>query len=91
MFPYKLEGSKIIVYWDKYIDTKYDFDIVKAINKINKKYIGKPFMTLELVNDTTFKATYLLKELIKNINNSSKERTFFPDKFIVIQEGDMYD
>ncbi len=91
MFPYKLEGNKIVVYWDNNIDTKYDFDIVKAINKTDKKYIGKPFLTLELLNDTTFKATYPIKELIRNINNSNKERTFFSDKFIVVQEGDMHD
>ena len=39
MFPYKLENDKIVVYWDKNIDTKYNFDIVKAINKTSNKYI----------------------------------------------------
>ena len=87
MFPYKLEGTKIIVYWDNNIDTKYDFDIVKAINKTDKKYLGKPFMILELADDTTLKATYPMKELIRNINSSSKERTFFPDKYIIAQDG----
>ena len=87
MFPYKLEENKIIVYWDKNIDTKYNFDIVKAVNKTPKKFIGKPFMTLELVNDTTLKATYLLKEMIKKINHSSREGTFFPEKYIIAQEG----
>jgi hypothetical protein len=91
MFPYKLESNKIVVYWDNNIDTKYDFDIVKAINKTDKKYIGKPFMTLELINDTTLKANYLMKELISKINSSSRERTFFPDKYTVVQEGDLYD
>lgn len=90
-FPYKLEQDKIVVYWDNNIDTKYDFDIVKAINKSNKKYIGKPFMTLELVNDTICNATYLLEELVRDINSASKKRTFFPDKFTVIQDGEMYD
>jgi hypothetical protein len=87
MYPYKLDGSKIVVYWDNNIDTKYNFDIVKAINKTNKKYIGKPFMILELVNDTTFKATYSLKDLIRKINSSSKEGTFFPDKYVIVQDG----
>jgi hypothetical protein len=86
MYPLKTEKDKIIIYWDNFIDSKYDFDIVKAINKIDKKYLGKPFMILELLNDTTLKATYPIPELIRKINSSSKERTFFPDKFIVSQE-----
>jgi hypothetical protein len=53
-FPYKLDENKIIVYWDNFIDTKYEFDIVKAMNKTDKKYLGKAFMSLELANDTTF-------------------------------------
>lgn len=87
MFPYRFDQNKIIVYWADFIDTKYDFDIVKVITKIDKKYIGKPFMILKLVNDTTLKATYPLKNLIRKINSSSKERVFFPDKYVIAQEG----
>ena len=87
MYPYKLDGNKIVVYWDNNIDTKYDFDIIKAINKTDNKYLGQPFMVLELENDTTFRATYLLKELVKKINSSSKERVFFPDKYEIAQHG----
>lgn len=87
MYPYKLDGNKIVVYWDDNIDTKYDFDIVKAIKKTHRKYIGQPFMILELENDTTLKATYPIKELIRKINNSSKERVFFPDKYEIAQDG----
>jgi len=86
-FPYKLKDDKIIVYWDVYIDTKYEFDIVKAMKKTNKKLIGKPFMILELENDSTLKATYLMKDLIKKINRASKtKRIFFPDKYYVIED-----
>lgn len=87
MYPYKVDSDKIVVYWDNNIDTKYNFDIVKAINETDKYLVGKPFMILELENDTKFKATYLMKALIKRINNSNKERTFFPDKFIIAQDG----
>lgn len=90
-FPYKLDENKIIVYWDNFIDTKYEFDIVKAMYKTDKKYIGKSFMSLELANDTTFNVTYLLKEPVRKINESSKKRTFFPDKFNLVQDGEMYD
>lgn len=87
MYPYKLDGNQIVVYWDNNIDTKYNFDIVKAINKPDKQLIGKPFMILELINDTTFKATYPMKDLIRKINSSSKERTFFPTKYVIAQNG----
>jgi len=89
IYPYKLDGNKIVVYWNNYIDTKYDFDIVKAINKTDKKYIGKPFMVLEITNDTTLKAIYPMENLIRKINNSSKDRTFFPKKFVIAQDGYM--
>lgn len=87
MYPYKLEGNKITVYWDKYMDTKYEFNIIKAINKIDTKYLGKPFMELELENDTTLKATYLIKDIIRKINNSEKNRTLFPERFYLEQES----
>lgn len=85
-YPFKTFSDKIIVYWDNIIDSKYSFDIVKAINKVDKKYRGKPFMILELVNDTTLKATYPIPDLIRKINSSSKKRTFFPDKYVVSQD-----
>lgn len=91
MYPYKLENNKITVFWDTFIDTKYDFDLVKAIEKFDEKYIGKPFMVLELENDTTLHATYLLKDLVKKMNVSNKERTFYPNRFNLVQDGEMYD
>jgi hypothetical protein len=91
VFPYTKDTNKLIVFWDNNIDTKYNFDIVKAINKVDKKLIGRPFMVLELENDTTLKATYLEKDLIRKINSSSKERRFFPNKFTLVKEGEMYD
>jgi len=83
MYPFKIGNKKIVVYWDNFNDTKYDFDIVKAINKVDKNYLGKPFMILELINDTTLEASYVFSDLIKKINGSTKERTLFPDKFVV--------
>ncbi len=91
MYPYKIENNKMFVYWDNNIDTKYEFDIVKAIDKISTKYIGKNFMTLELINDTTLKATYPIEEIRKKVNSSNKVREFFPDKFNLVQDGEMYD
>jgi len=80
-FPCKISSNEITVYWDKIIDTKYDFDIVKAINEVSNEYNGKPFMILKLINDTTLEATYSIPELTKKINSSSiQKRTFFPNK-----------
>lgn len=58
LFPYTQDNNKLIVYWDNNIDTKYNFDIVKAINKTDRKIIGRPFLILELKNDRTLRATY---------------------------------
>jgi hypothetical protein len=91
VFPYKFDKNQLTVYWDDNIDTKYEFDIVKAAKNIDKNYIGKPFMTLELLNDTILKATYLLKKTRTTINSSNKQRTFFPEQFRLVQEGEMYD
>jgi hypothetical protein len=90
MYPYKVDSNKIVVYWDNNIDTKYNFDIVKAINQTDRKLIGKPFMILELENDTTLKASYPMKKLIKKINSSSKERVFFPGKYMVSQDNYLF-
>jgi len=91
IFPYKFDKNKLTVYWDINIDTKYDFDIVKAMKKVDKKFIGKPFMSLELLNDTTLSATYLIKEIRDEINSSSKQQVYFPNNFTLVQEGEMYD
>jgi hypothetical protein len=58
MFPFKTNLNNITVYWDKIIDSKYDFNIVKTIARIDPKYSSKPFMILELLNDTTLAAKY---------------------------------
>ena len=86
-FPYKVDGERITVYWDTIIDTKYEFEIVRAIKASEPELVGKPFMELELENDSTLKATYLLPKLIRRINNSSKTRTFFTDRFFSSLEG----
>ena len=37
LFPYTVDQDKITVYWDYNIDTKYEFDLVKTVRKIDKK------------------------------------------------------
>ncbi len=90
MYPCKREENRIVVLWDDMIDTKYPFDIVKAAGKISKSYIGKPFIILELTNDTTLHANYPIRSLIKELNNSNKERIFFPANYHLAKEGDFF-
>ena len=80
-FPYKLDEDKIMVYWDVLIDSKYDFDIVKAIEKVDKRFIGKPFMELELLNDSTLQTHYPIPEIRRKINACGETRTLLPDTF----------
>jgi len=80
-FPYKVVSKKIIVSWDKIIDSKYDFSIVKVINGVEKSYKGRTFMVLELLNDTTLQATYPDSKLINKLNGSAKERILFPREY----------
>lgn len=74
MFPYKISADEIIIYWAYSIDTKYDFKIVKTIEKIGKKYADKPFIILKLTTDSTLTATYPIPDIIKQLNSSDKDR-----------------
>lgn len=86
LFPYKLERDKIVVYWACDVDSKYDSDLEKAVTRVERRYLGQPFMTLKLVNDTTLKAEYLLPGLIRKLNASVKSRTLFADAYVVEQD-----
>lgn len=81
MYPFKWEENKIMVFCDSIMDSICELDLVNVMNEIDKKYFGKLFMVLELVNDTTLEAIYPMLELIRNLNGSIMERTFFPEKF----------
>lgn len=82
-FPYKIKNNKITVYWDTIIDTKYNFDLVKAMRETPPKYIGKPFLELSLEDGTILNAHYTEQHLIENINQSVKGRIAFPEKFTI--------
>ena len=81
-FPIIASKEKIVVYWDNNLDTKYDFPIVKEINKTEESFIGKPFIIFSLKNDSTLSANYIYPELIERLNRSEKERLLFPETFI---------
>lgn len=80
-FPIKIIRNEIVVYWDVNIDTKYNFEIVKAMNKVDKSLKGTPFIVLELQNGNMLKANYQIKELRDQLNNADKQEHFFTDEF----------
>lgn len=80
-FPIKIIENKVVVYWDANIDTKYNFDIIKTINKIDKSLKGKPFIILELQNGNMLKANYPIKELREKLNTADVREYFFTDEF----------
>ena len=81
MYPYQIIEDEIIVYWNPSIDIKYEYEIVKVASEISKEYKDKPFMKLILVDGTTLKADYLMKEIISKINAIEEERILFADHF----------
>jgi len=81
MFPLKITDKTATIYWDVNIDSKYDFDVVKVMNAANVKYKGKPFMVLELINDSLLIASYPIPELIEQLNATEKNRKLFTNNF----------
>lgn len=81
-FPIITSHDKILVYWDNNIDTKYAFNIIKAMDKIDDSYIGKPFIIFSLTNDSTLSTRYVYPQIIEELNKSEKDRILFPKEFI---------
>jgi len=82
-FPVKISHDSIIVNWEINYDSKYNFPWINEMNRTPKNYIGKPFMFLKLINDSTLQATYPNKQLIKKINSTDKMRVLFPDIYTI--------
>ncbi|WP_395056910.1 hypothetical protein [Flavobacterium sp.] len=78
-FPIEIKKNKIIVYWDVNIDTKYNFDIVKTMNKIDESLKGKPFIILELRDGKMLKASYEIEKLREELNNGKEN--YFANEF----------
>ena len=90
VFPFSVNDESMNIYWDVNIDTKYNFDIVKAVHKIDPKFIGKRFMTLRLVNDTTLAVEYPNNTIRETINSVGRNRLFLPDSFKRVRIGQEY-
>jgi hypothetical protein len=80
-FPYRVKDDRIIVYWDLRIDSKYEFEFVRAVRQADRRYLGKPFMVLTLLNDTTLRAAYPIPSLAKALNDAGDGRTLWPETF----------
>lgn len=77
-YPYKIKEDKIIAYWDFIEDCTHDISIKKTFGLKNHPVVGKPFMVIQLANDTTLKVDYLYPEWTKKFN-AVKDSQAFPD------------
>jgi len=86
-FPITVTDERIGVLWPPHsVDTKYDFDIVKAIRAISKKSSTGSFIELTLLNDSTLAATYPNKELMTSLAKFGCGDSTFPDAYHVNKE-----
>ena len=87
MFPMTVLNDTIEVYWAPQLDTKYDFKIVQAINKLHRQFWGEPFLRLWLKNDTTLEAHYTIGLLMHELEQAGDNRLRFPKEFHPMEES----
>jgi hypothetical protein len=83
-YPAKIKENKIIAYWDFIEDCTHSIGIKKNFGLKHHPVVGKPFMTLELINDSTLKADYLYPEWTKKFN-SLTDYAYLPDTVYSIE------
>jgi len=83
-FPYQTDKTGINVFWQPVMENMCDAGLSEVINVATKKYSGKSFMTLELVNDTLLKATYPFPELRDKLNALDQKRILFPENYFTL-------
>ncbi|WP_207421172.1 hypothetical protein [Desertivirga brevis] len=86
MFPIKVSKGKGYVNWTPLVDSKYDFNIVKAISGLKSDFNGELFMILELREKDSLEVTYPNKELTKRLNDSETDRILFVKTFGAMTE-----
>ena len=79
--PIKIKDDKITVFWDDNVDYKYKTEMVKTFISVSKSHKGKPFMSLDLINDTTLSAIYYDSILVKKLNRLSNDIVIFPKTY----------
>ena len=82
-FKLQQKDDTIKIIWPPDLDTKYQFNIIKEINKVPSDFNGRPFILLTLQNDTTLKAIYTDTILLKKLNNCEKGRILLPDYYFL--------
>lgn len=75
----KLDGNKIIFFWDYNADCVFDRGLKKRYNVKNKPFASAPFGEFALIDDTTIRVKYYYSEWVKKINENEKDvDTLFP-------------
>jgi hypothetical protein len=83
-FPFKLTDDSIVIYWDLIENCTHNIGIKKTFGLRDRPLIGKPFMTLRLVNDTTLQAVYLHREWVNHFNCQYKGYKYLPETFLSV-------
>lgn len=86
-FPYALKSEEIDVYWDLIENCTHDIGIKKSFGIKQRPVKGKVFMRLQLVNDTTLKASYLQPEWMDRFNGQYSGYKFFPVTFLSVGDS----
>lgn len=84
--PIRSNGDTLIMIWSPDLDTKYDFDFVKAINMHPPAIPPVAFMTLHRATDSTLRVLQVDSSIAHSINltRSEGEIPWFPDSFKLI-------
>jgi hypothetical protein len=88
MYSYKtrLIGNQLFFYWSYDMDCTFDRGLRNTFGLKVTPQKGLPFAYFTLKNDTTLHVTYLYKEWVKRINETtSNGDTLFPQLFYIKQ------
>ena len=80
-YPIKTMGDQTFLMWDTIENCTYGIGIKNTFGLKDHPIVGKPFVRLDLVNDSTLEATYLYPEWTGKFNQQWKEYSYFPSVF----------
>ena len=81
-FPVRLNDSSLILYWVLFEDCTHDIGVTQDYGLKSSPAIGKPFMSLNLTNDSTLVSKYFYPEWVQKVNVRYSGYKYFPDKFM---------
>ena len=86
-FPIVVRDNRIETHWSPKIDSKKEYEIVKAIKNANSSYKNERFIVFYLKNDTTLIVEYRSPNLRNKLNAASKDRILFTDKYYFLRSN----